>query len=127
MSKSSIIFLIILITSCSQTDPNSLITHSGKAQGTYYHIKYLSNDKTSYKTQIDSILNQVDNSLSTYKKLINIKLNLGIECNTDSLFNIVFYASKKVFNESEGYFDCSIGPIVDYWGFYNNKINDSVK
>ena len=52
---------------------------------------------------------------------------MGIECNTDSLFNIVFYASKKVFNESEGYFDCSIGPIVDYWGFYNNKINDSIK
>ena len=129
MSKSCIIFfLIILISSCSQTDKKSLITYSGKAQGTYYHIKHLSNNTKSYKAQVDSILNQVDNSLSTYKKnsLIS-KLNLGVECATDSLFNIVFYASKKVFNESEGYFDCSIGPIVDYWGFYNNKINDSVK
>jgi len=123
-----IIFLILIITSCSQTDTKSLITYSGKAQGTYYHIKHLSNNKKSYKTQVDSILNLVDNSLSTYKKKSLIsKLNLGIECATDSLFNIVFYASKKVFNESEGYFDCSIGPIVDYWGFYNNKINDSIK
>lgn len=101
--------------------------NSGEAQGTYYHIKYLAEYEKDYKFQIDSILQEVDSSLSIYKKYSLIsRLNMGEELKTDTLFNAVFLAAQKVFLETEGSFDCSISPIVNEWGFYKEKLVDSI-
>ena len=127
MRNNYLILFFSLFFSCSDLDRNVLKTYSGRAQGTYYHIKYLSEGSGDLKFQIDSLLIQIDNSLSIYKdnSLIS-KLNSGDEYNTDSLFNSVFTASNVVFKETEGYFDCSIGPVIDYWGFYDKKFPDSI-
>ena len=55
--------LIILLSSCLQSDDTILVKNHGAAQGTYYHIQYLSTNGKDYKFQIDSILDEIDLSL----------------------------------------------------------------
>tara|TARA_B100000902_G_scaffold16123_1_gene19275 strand:+ start:13747 stop:14748 length:1002 start_codon:yes stop_codon:yes gene_type:complete len=126
--KNLLFLLLICLFSCSQVDRKILVNNHGRAQGSYYHIKYLSNNGLDYKSQIDSIFIEIDSSLSIYKRYSTIsKLNDRYDHITDTLFNQVFKMAKKVFIESQGRFDCSIGTIVDTWGFYNDKIDvDSI-
>jgi len=118
---------IVFLFSCSSSDNNILVTNSGEAQGTYYHIKYMSDNGKDYYLQIDSILQEVDSSLSIYKNFSLIsRLNRGESLKVDSLFNTVFRAAEKVFRQSEGNFDCSVYPLVYAWGFYKDDLGDSL-
>ncbi len=120
------LFLLIFF-SCSSSDNQLLVINSGETQGTYYHIKYISHYGEDYKFQIDSILQEIDSSLSIYKKYSLIsRLNRGEDLKTDTLFNTVFAGAQKVFLESEGRFDCSVSPLVNAWGFYKDKLGDSL-
>ena len=119
--------LCLILLSCSSDDNLILVKNSGTAQGSFYHIQYLSDGGVNYKSQIDSIFREIDSSLSIYKKYSTIsKLNNGQDSKTDLLFNEVFLAAKKVYLESEGNFDCSVAPLVDAWGFYQDKLGDSI-
>ena len=128
VSKSSqiyfVLIFIILISSCQSEKSNYiLVTNTGQAQGTYYHIKYIIENGESLKTDIDSLLTVIDNSLSTYNSnsLIS-KLNRGEEVLTDSLFRTVYRAANQVYINTDGAFDCSIAPLVNAWGFgFTNK------
>ncbi len=123
-----IFYLIFLIFfSCSSKDNNVLVYNSGEAQGSYYHIKYMSDNGLDYHSDIDSIFMKVDSSLSIYKKYSLIsRLNSGEIFKTDSLFNIVFNAAKRVYIETEGNFDCSVTPLINAWGFYKEILGDSI-
>ena len=117
-----LIFLICLV-SCSIDESSKksvLVTNKGNTQGTYYYIKYLSINGQSFQTDIDSILNEIDLSLSIYNNNSLISnINNGDSVNTDFLFNTVFDVSKEISEKTNGAFDPSISPLVDYWGFYN--------
>lgn len=120
-------FFIPFFLSCSHGDNSILVANSGEAQGSYYHIKYMSSYGEDYHLQIDSILQEVDSSLSVYKSYSLIsRLNSGEKLLVDTLFKSVFLAAHKVFLESEGNFDCSVSPLVNAWGFYNNNLEDSL-
>ena len=125
--KYNIFLLSFFFFSCSSSDDTVLITNSGEAQGSYYHIKYMSANRDNYKSQIDSILLEIDSSLSIYKDYSLIsKLNNGENLKTDSLFNQVFNAANTVSQITEGNFDCSVRPLVNAWGFYKDKLGDSL-
>lgn len=117
-----LIFLICLV-SCSIDESSKksvLVTNKGNTQGTYYYIKYLSINGQSFQTDIDSILNEIDLSLSIYNNNSLISnINSGDSVNTDFLFNTVFDVSKVINEKTNGAFDPSISPLVNYWGFYN--------
>jgi FAD:protein FMN transferase len=125
--KYNIFLFAIFFFSCSSSDNTILVTNSGEAQGSYYHIKYMSANGDNYKLQIDSILLEVDSSLSIYKDYSLIsKLNNGENLKTDFLFNQVFNAANTVSQVTEGKFDCSVRPLVNAWGFYKDKLGDSL-
>ena len=115
----SFLILFSLFISCDSVKNNDvLVINSGKTQGTFYHIKYLSDQGKNYQEEVDSLLFLVDNSLSTYNKSSLItRINSGEEVVTDSLFRTVFRSAKEVFTSSNGLFDCSIAPLVNAWGF----------
>ena len=118
---------ILILYSCSSSDNRILVKNSGEAQGSYFHIQYLSEYGENYKSQIDSIFLEIDSSLSIYKDYSLIsRLNKGKDIRTDTLFNTVFMTAQKVFLESEGNFDCSVSPLVNAWGFYKDKLGDSL-
>jgi thiamine biosynthesis lipoprotein len=125
--KNCFYLFILILCACSSSDNRILVKNSGQAQGSYYHIQYLSEYGENYKSQIDSILLEVDSSLSIYKEYSLIsKLNKGKDVKTDTLFNAVFMGAEKVYLESKGNFDCSVSPLVNAWGFYKDKLDDSL-
>ena len=80
-----------------------------------------------FHSQVDSILLEVDSSLSIYKDYSVIsKLNNREIVTADTLFSEVFLAAKKVYTQTDGNFDCSVKPLVNAWGFYKDKFGDSI-
>jgi thiamine biosynthesis lipoprotein len=59
------ILVSVFFISCN-SDKKSLIKFDGNAQGTSYHISYVSNNGISHKTGIDSLLKEIDSSMSTW-------------------------------------------------------------
>lgn len=90
----------------------------GKAQGTYYIIKYLSKDTTSLQAGIDAIFTSIDNSLSLYKpgSLIN-RFNRDGKVKMDVHMQAVIRKAMAISELTGGSFDITVKPLVDAWGF----------
>ncbi|MEJ7778666.1 MAG: FAD:protein FMN transferase [Daejeonella sp.] len=121
----SVAMLLVLATACS-SNKESLIKIDGEAQGTTWHIAYLSDQGTNYKSGIDSLLTALDSSLSTYLPasiISRINSNDG-EVTVDRYFVEVFNKSMEVSKKTGGLFDVTVGPLVNAWGFgFTKKAN----
>ncbi len=116
--KYILISFAFLFSACSSRVTDILVRNTGETQGTFYHIQYISEGGKDYKQQVDSLLLEIDSSLSTYKEYSLIsRLNKGEKLTVDNFFEEVFYAAEKVYQESEGMFDCSVAPLSNYWGY----------
>jgi thiamine biosynthesis lipoprotein len=92
---------------------------SGYAQGTDYAIMYYATDSLATKQGIDSLLYEIDLSMSLYKKgsLIN-QFNAGEkEIKTDRFMNDVLKRSFEINADTKGIFDITVAPLVQAWGF----------
>ena len=122
--KNTIYLFVLILCACSSSDKHIQVTNTGETQGTYYHIKYLSNSGKDFQNQINILLSRIDSSVSIYKPYSIISnLNNGIEVKVDEIFNLVYFDALHVAKNTEGYFDCTVSPLVRYWGFYNNNTN----
>lgn len=94
----------------------------GAVFGTTYNIKYLQATRC-YQKEIDSLFNMVNNSLSTYISTSDIsKINAGnTNVLVDEHFVEVFKKSKKIHKETNGFFDPTVGNLVNAWGFGPKK------
>ena len=107
--------------SCNKKEKYSKIV--GETMGTYYAISFSSFNSTITKEEIDSVLIKFNNSLSTYipnSTISNINQSDSIYCfanNQDSYFKKIFNESKDIYHLSDGYFEPTIAPLVNYWGF----------
>ncbi len=105
--------------------------------GTSYNITYQSSIKPNkIQKDIDSILWHIDQSVSTYNKTSFItSFNQSQKDNfffnptpLEKHFVDNFIASKEVFKYTDGYFDPTVMPLVNYWGFgykERRKLNPS--
>lgn len=102
------------------------IYFNGSAQGTTYHITYFSVDSVVTKSQVDSILDKIDSSLSLYKpySLINQFNNSKEGIFPDIHFKKVLKKSLQVYNETNGLFDITVEPLTTAWGFGPDKIKE---
>ncbi len=91
----------------------------GGALGTSYSIIYLSDKELDYQTEIDSVFAVVNQSLSTYIPDSDIsKINRGDSTLVvDHMFSEVFELSKEINGKTKGYFDPTVGTLVNAWGF----------
>ena len=107
---------LILFTSCSnKIQLNNL---NGYTFGTYYDIKFFSESKNFDESDLDSIFQEFNSSLSTYiSSSIISKINLNDEYFVDDLFIDVYNKSKAIYILTEGYFDPTIGLLLEYYGF----------
>ena len=102
----------------------------GHAFGTTFHINY--DGDLDYTQQVDSLFHAVNKSLSTYIPNSDIsKINRGdTTVVVDALFAEVFNKSLRIYKETEGVFDPTIGTLVNAWGFGPEKVSvmpDSTK
>ncbi|MDR2284594.1 MAG: FAD:protein FMN transferase [Sphingobacterium sp.] len=92
---------------------------SGRAQGTTYQIKYYGEERIS-KQEIDSILKVIDRSMSLYDaNSIICRFNDPnvSEVTMDEHMAKVVQASRKAYQDTRGYFDITVYPLVKIWGF----------
>jgi len=114
-------------------DPEQVIKNSnvGGALGTSYSIIYLSDKELDFQREIDSVFSAMNQSLSTYIPTSDIsKINQGITGITvDLMFQEVFEISKEIYSKTDGYFDPTVGALVNAWGFGPGKkvLMDSTK
>jgi thiamine biosynthesis lipoprotein len=117
-----IIFLLglvfILLSACQDIKYYKI---NGEAQGTTYHIIY--NKDKMLKNEIDSILNEIDLSVSTYNtNSILYKINHNyLDVDLDNHFIAIFKKSMEITKNSEGFFDITVGPLVNLYGFGTEK------
>jgi thiamine biosynthesis lipoprotein len=106
---------LILLTSC---DKEIMFEVDGQALGTSYNVNYFSKDKQDFKRQFDSIFDVLNNSISTYVEDSHVsKFNNGEQITLDKHFKTVFSSSMEVYHKTNGYFDPSIGILVNAYGF----------
>lgn len=112
------LFLAGCLLASLQSTAQELITISGKAQGTYYMVKYLSEDTTSLQHEVESLFRQIDRSLSLYQpgSLIN-RFNEGEKVVMDAYMRPVIRKAQEVSRITGGLFDITVKPLVDLWGF----------
>ena len=114
----------MLTFSCGRHDRYIVI--QGYAQGGTYSVKLNMNGTEgmirmrpeAIKTAIDSILNDIDTTLSGYNKgSVLSRFNAGKKVPVNDLFEDVCARAYDYFDETGSALDCSSAPIFDVWGF----------
>lgn len=120
----NLLFFIFLVTSCQHEKQEKIFVVQGEAQGSTYAIKYISNKEVVQKESIDSLLFVFDMSLSTYRPDSKIsKMNAGDSTiKADDFFLETFSTSQKIYRETKGFFDPTIGVLVNAYGFGPNQM-----
>lgn len=91
----------------------------GEAQGTTYSITYFASKEKVRRTQIDSIFERLDESLSVYKpgSLINRFNEAERESAVDVHLYHVVEKAQEISEKTGGAFDITVYPLVRAWGF----------
>lgn len=119
-----ILFIVIslFLISCGKgtSSENQVL---GEALGTTYQIIYFSEKDLPVEEALDSIFLEINQSMSTYQNDSDIsKINKGdSRVEVDHMFREVFALSEKVYQESGGYFDPTVGELVNMYGFGPEK------
>ena len=117
-----LLFPFIFFYSCDKPSIEEY-TINGETMGTTYRIVINSKDSIdiNLKSQIDSILLDFNQSMSTYidDSQISIfnKMNKGEYLSISDDFYHVLEKSLMYYNASKGLFDITIDPIYKIWGF----------
>jgi len=123
----------LFITNCSSSSKEEIFL-TGSTMGTSYSVKivepYDKNISKELKIRIDSVLNDVNNKMSTYlqsselSRFNRTKSAAWIRISEDLAH--VIKTSKVISEESNGSFDITVGPLVNLWGFGPTNIEDKI-
>ncbi len=119
------VFFLVAITliSCQkESKTNEPIRLQGSVFGTTYSIIYY-DTTTNFDTNIQQLFADVNQSLSTYIPTSDIsRINKGEKgIKVDDYYKEVFSKSARIFKETDGYFDPTVGNLVNAWGFGPKK------
>lgn len=125
--------LILLFNYCRESGSLNTAVFVGNTMGTTYSVKIVDEGYTNseqIKLEIDSILIIVNQQMSTY--IPNSELSLFNKLTDTSWFKVSGDLSKvmnqalHVWGESDGFYDITVGPIVNLWGFGPNFIPSKI-
>lgn len=115
-----VICFIIVCMGCGSKEAKWIKNlNSGSALGTSYNITYLAKQELNFQREIDSLFKVMNQSMSTYIPTSDISRINGGDSTivVDQMFKEVFELSAKVFKATDGYFDPTVGVLVNAWGF----------
>ncbi|MDA3822780.1 MAG: FAD:protein FMN transferase [Bacteroidales bacterium] len=118
--KLNLFFILFVLVSCNQSFDGPYYSIAGFTQGTTYHMTYQSPtaDTIDLTEEVNALLAEFDQSLSTYIDTSNISLiNRNLTDQADEYLELVFDESKRINEISGGAFDITVGPLIDAWGF----------
>ena len=115
-----LVITALFIISCASSTPEIIRNQNvGGALGTSYNIIYLADKELDYQQEIDSVFVVINKSMSTYMADSDIsKINAGDSTLVvDTMFQEVFELSHEIYKNTNGYFDPTVGTLVNAWGF----------
>ena len=112
-----VILLCCFLTNCKNVEKQHFI---GTTQGSYYSITYYDEQNRDFSHDFDSIFKEIENTLSLWDE--NSIIRRVNRNDTTVVLNQIFidnfnYAMRAA-ELSDGYFDPTIGPLVQAWGFH---------
>lgn len=112
-----IVVLCCLLTNCNRVEKQQFF---GSTQGSYYSITYFDEQNRDFSRDFDSIFKEIENTLSLWDE--NSIIRRVNRNDTTVVLNKIFidnfnYAMKAA-ELSDGYFDPTVGPLVQAWGFH---------
>lgn len=115
------ILLLLFFVGCQPTQESETQRISGFALGTSYSVTYLSPSLKVEVLQrkIDSVIDLMNASMSTYIEDSAIsKINRGDSLiQVDEHFEKVYAMASEVWEKTQGYFDPTVGALVNAYGF----------
>jgi thiamine biosynthesis lipoprotein len=129
MKLTGILLFIYFFLTVSCQEPSGQVYEQvqGETMGTYYQITYRSGKTVMAKSTVEHLLRRLNAALSTYDpNSVISKFNQstqGISSLTigdDELGRFFFenlLLARATFDRSEGSFDPTVMPLVNYWGF----------
>jgi len=112
--KKIVLFIFLGLLSCTNSVKQQ--RNSGGVFGTTYSIIYDSNEEL--QKEFEQIFKDINYSMSTYiPNSIISEVNNNRITKIDTHFKTVFETSKRVFDETSGRFDPTIGAVVNAWDF----------
>jgi thiamine biosynthesis lipoprotein len=132
MKKHLGIFLLLVFWGCS-TPAEEYWHIGGPAMGTQYNITCSNGNQFELQKNVGELLDAFNLSLSTYITESNIsQFNesdslFRIHLQSDPYFLPVLELSKKLFKQTNGAFDPSILPLLEYYGFGSRKNHEATK
>lgn len=122
-----IIHFLILFPQCKQTfaEQGQLVHFNGVTMGKIgYNVKYYHPKAINLKESVDSLLQVWNKSLSTY--IPDSEISRFNDTDTCFIFESKYFypvleASKTVYENTNGAFDPTVGPLVNAWGFGPDK------
>ncbi len=104
---------------------------SGETMGTTYNVSYQDMEDRNFKGAIDSLLIAINDEVSTYipssfiSKFNQTKEEIRFSINKISEyphFTKNYFRAEEIYNLTNGNFDPTVMPLVNYWGFgYQDK------
>ncbi len=125
---SLLLLAVLLLGGCSQ--PPQLHEIDNFAQGTTYHITWWAKahvDETALRTDIDTVLAQIDKEISNYRPDSDIE-HFNRSRSTDwyslppQVIDLLVIA-RTVYRDSNGCYDPTVGPLFDLWGFRKGSLH----
>ena len=117
LKKYSFLLLLLAIASCQTQD--KMQRFQGDALGTSYNVRYFDTAPSErVSDSIDAVFLRMNQSMSTYwPNAIISKVNRDEPVTTDADFKKVFQTAKDIWQQTDGYFDPTVGALVNAYGF----------
>jgi thiamine biosynthesis lipoprotein len=114
-------FIFSFLISCD-SEPQ-LVELAGEALGTGYRVQFYSSERFEVVKKFDSTIAAINKSMSTYLEDSDIsKINDGdTTIVIEPMFRDVLALSRKIYNATDGYFDPTVGILVNAYGFGPEK------
>ena len=130
MQNLTVLLVYCFLNLFSAEQPQRKFQITGHAQGTTFQVTYYAADSLVTSTQIDSVLEKIDSSLSIYKpySLINSFNRSKRGIRVDEHLQIVVKKALETYTATEEIFDITVQPLVKAWGFgvkSNSTLPDS--
>lgn len=124
-------FLVLFLVGCGTQKEVQL---SGKTMGTTYHITVVAGyflDTAGLQTKIDRRLDDINRSMSTYRKDSEISRFNAWELAGEKIiisddFWQVMIIAQKIYELTAGAWDGTVKPLLSLWGFDSTKNKNSI-
>lgn len=113
--------LLLACTSSQDQSAEEAIYLTGRTMGTNFEVVYVDSLDRVFDREIDSLLAEVNNSMSTY--IPNSVISTFNRYDSTDFFRVdhhfykVYLAAKEIYRQTNHAFDPTVMPLTQYWGF----------